>query len=329
MRLKLLRILFFDESDPQTLALHRWANWLHVDTQASVVASRLPFKEGDEVDAHDIQEAERIIRSESYLRDAKVDIFLTCEIESKAKVKVKTWDNWSLLPTLSFSRKGGENRFALGFNEDNLLGMGIRTRVLYQSDAQRTGYRFTFRAPVPYDEHATAYIDLEDNDDGQRVQLIYDKPFYTYDAPNSAYLNLLSDKRTEEVFQNGGTRNLYDFQGRYATASYGMLWSQDALDITRLRFGVSYQQAQFLLPQMPQLGDSLFLPSDREYLYPWVEAQWKHSDYRILTDVYLINQKEDINLGWQHSVQFGVESKNNDQLSGVGYHMQASTQAGL
>ncbi len=319
----------FDESEPDILAIHRWANWLHINTQEDVVESRLPFKEGDEITAQDVAEAERLIRNEPYLRDAVVDILQTCDGTNNVKVEVRTWDNWSTLPTLNFSRKGGENRFAVGLNEDNLLGMGIRTRLLYQSDAQRTGYRFSFRSPVPYVDYATAFLDIEDNDDGQRVQLTYDQPFYTYSTEFSVFADLLLDKRTEEVFQNGETRNFYMFDGRSATLSYGRLWDKTSHDIRRVVFGVTLDEAEFSTPQPLSLVDQQNLPENRKFAYPWTEFQWLQADYQVLRDVYLINQKEDINLGWQHHLKLGVESAHNTSDAALGYHLSLISHKGF
>ncbi len=50
---------------------------------------------------------------------------------------VETWDNWSLLPTMSFNHSGGESKFSVGIKEDNLLGYGIRTRIKYKKDSER------------------------------------------------------------------------------------------------------------------------------------------------------------------------------------------------
>ena len=121
----------------------------------------------------------------------------------QTQVNVTTWDNWSLLPTLSFGRKGGENKLALGFDEDNLLGTGIRTTVRYKKDDQRSGYQVDFRAPVPYLPHATISTRLMDNDDGQLVQVILDDPFYQSSTMHMFNVHYESDQRTDRLYQNG------------------------------------------------------------------------------------------------------------------------------
>lgn len=97
----------------------------------------------------DLLEAERIIRSQAYIRDVKITFKENREINEPAQIEIQTWDNWSLIPTVSFGRKGGENKLSIGVKEDNVFGTGIRTRFKYNSDEQRNGYQFTLRSPFP------------------------------------------------------------------------------------------------------------------------------------------------------------------------------------
>ena len=47
----------FDPNDPETTALHRFINWLHIDTKNKVVSEQITFKEGDQVSERQLQEA--------------------------------------------------------------------------------------------------------------------------------------------------------------------------------------------------------------------------------------------------------------------------------
>lgn len=126
----------FDESDPDAFFIHRWANYLHINTKEYVVRDKLTFSENDTVTQKDLDESQRLLRAEPYIRDAKVYF---SEKDPQADVQpndesiiIETWDNWSLLPTASFGSSGGDTRFSFGVKEDNLFGTGIRTRLKYQ-----------------------------------------------------------------------------------------------------------------------------------------------------------------------------------------------------
>ncbi len=62
----------FDESDPDAFFIHRWANYLHINTKEYVVRDRLTFDENDTVTQKDLDESQRLLRAEPYIRDAKV-----------------------------------------------------------------------------------------------------------------------------------------------------------------------------------------------------------------------------------------------------------------
>lgn len=150
----------FDESDPNAFFIHRWANQLHINTKDYVVRDKLTFSENDTVDLKDLNESQRLLRAEPYIRDAKIYIAdkdpqsdTDPNVES---VVIETWDNWSLLPTGSFSSSGGDTRYSFGVKEDNLLGTGIRTRMNYQSNESRSGYKFAFEAPLALSNTASS-----------------------------------------------------------------------------------------------------------------------------------------------------------------------------
>ncbi|MFQ3196979.1 MAG: outer membrane protein assembly factor BamA [Paraglaciecola sp.] len=321
----------FEESDPDTIALHRFANWMHYDTRKSVVERLLPFKAGGVVSDFELAEAERILRKESYLRDANVTAVRDCD--GNTQVDVTTWDNWSLLPTFSFGRKGGENKLALGFDEDNLLGTGIRTTVRYKKDDQRSGYQVDFRSPVPYLSHATISTRLMDNDDGQLVQVILNDPFYQSSTQHMFNVHYETDQRTERVYQNGGTRNRFALDHDFQQFTYGKLLQHnlqgdDYGDVLRLTTGVTLDRTRFALPGFEQTAqDPLFLPQDRDYLYPWLGLEYRQAEFKVMSNVYLIEQNEDFNLGWHHSMRFGVDV-NTQQTDSRLFHLNFDSRKG-
>jgi outer membrane protein assembly factor BamA len=319
----------FDESDQDSMAIHTLANWMHVNTKEDVIKERLPFKEGDSLDEDDLLEAERIIRSQAYIRDAKITFKESCNINEPTEVEIQTWDNWSLIPTVSFGRKGGENKLSLGVKEDNILGSGIRARVKYNSDEQRSGYQFTLKSAFPFIPFSTVMVDFLDNDDGQRTYLEFDKPFYHLRSQSMFNVSYLSDEKTMDIYQNGLTRNSFDVQShRYALATG---WQLAAEDNTTTRIKIGYVDESMLFEPNNILADAdtLFLPGNRDYQYPWVGIEYLERKFKTMFDIYLINQTEDINLGWHHEFKLGVELKDVSQGSDVGYHFTLQSSKGF
>lgn len=318
----------FDESEDDTMAFHHMANWMHITTKDDVIRERLPFKEGDLLNEDDLLEAERIIRGQAYIRDVKITFKESCDINEQAQIEIQTWDNWSLIPTVSFGRKGGENKLSIGVKEDNVFGTGIRARFKYNSDEQRNGYQFTLRSPFPAIPYSTILVDFADNDDGQLTQLELDKPFYHINSDYMFNLSFLKNEKTEDVFQNGLTRNSFNENShRYAISGGWQLEHQENMS-TRIEFGFVDDSAKFEATRLLNTADSVFLPQVRAYQYPWIGVEYVERKFKRMFDVYLINQTEDINLGWHHEVKLGLELNDVAQDSDAGYHVNLLSSKG-
>jgi outer membrane protein assembly factor BamA len=319
----------FDESAPDSIFIHGWANYLHINTRESVVLNRLNFNAGDEVKTKDLEEAQRLLRTEAYIRDANVYLASkdpTADTDDEAQtIVVETWDNWSLLPTVSFSRSGGGSSASVGIKEDNLLGYGIRTRLRYQTDEDRTGYKFAFEAPFDWIKHATIGTDFYDNSDGQAARLYFDKPFYTLDGKHTYGFDLLSDDRTDTIRQNGLDINEFQHKVQYANLQYGWLVNKTDAELSRLITGFTIDNNEF--DNIDSYPDSP-LPEDRDFMYPWIAYEYLQDQFEVLTNVHLIAINEDYNLGWHHYIRLGLETKDQRDDSPLGYHLFWQTNRG-
>lgn len=318
----------FDESDPDTITLHRLANRLHTTTQPWVIEERLTFMAGDELNEQDLREAEAILRNQRYLRDAKVRFMPRCSPEEPVEVLVETWDNWSLIPTLSFSRSGGDNKSTIGVKQDNLFGMGIRTRLRYNQDEQRSGYELSLASAAPWTKHADVYINLLDNDDGSEIQLIYNQPFYHLGTQHMRFAEFMQDERIDDIFQNGNTRNSFNINHHRYQIAFGWLVFSNSTASGRMSIGVSDEQTLFDIGEFSPSSDTLFLPADRHYQYPWIAYEHLQRDIVVMENVYLIGQAEDINLGWQFRTQLGIELNDVGRQHGLGYQLFINAKKG-
>ncbi|MCE9680242.1 hypothetical protein LZP69_13845 [Shewanella sp. AS1] len=320
----------FDESASNAFFLHRWANFLHINTRPSTITNALSFDKNQSVTQKDLDEAQRILREESYIRDAKVSFTQRktdgqTDDEVGQDILVETWDNWSLLPTFSFGRSGGDNTVSMGIKEDNLLGYGIRTRLRYQSDADRNGYKLAFRIPTDsLIRHSTLTLDFYDNSDGQAAFVDFTKPFYTLDGENMYSTRYVTDSRVDIIRQNGNNINEFNHEVDYADLEYGWLFNKADDWRSRIVVGITRDNNQFenidLFPSAP-------LPKDRDFLYPWISYQYLQDDYKVLNNIYLIGKNEDLNLGWQHYFKLGIETLDT-QSNPVGYHLDWRTSRG-
>jgi len=320
----------FDESAPDSFFIHRWANYLHINTRESVILNKLPFSEESRISQKDLEEAQRNLRAEPYIRDAKIS-FSNKDPQADAPIEgetvlVETWDNWSLLPTVSFSHSGGESEFSIGIKEDNLLGYGIKTRMNYQSDADRTGYKLAFEAPLDnVIKHSKLGVSFYDNSDGQSTKLYFYKPFYTLDTKDSYSITYLEDLRNDTLKQNGMDINEFEVKQDFINLLYGWRISKNDDTRSRLITGLTQDKNQFShLDSYPNSK----LPQDRDFFYPWVAYEFLQDDYTVLNNVHLIHNNEDFNLGWHHYLKLGLELNDTNSSSSPGYHIDWKTTRG-
>ncbi|WP_240778814.1 hypothetical protein [Shewanella sp. SNU WT4] len=348
----------FDENLDDSFFIHRWANALHINTLPSVIANHLSISAGQTVTAAQINEAERLLRAQPHIREAKVSLVAKGNLATtqgslgksatvggntptntiadnkiggdnppcvQQDLLVETWDNWSLLPTFSAGRSSGENKLSFGIKEDNLLGTGISTDIKYQSDQDRTGYKLAVNAPINWIPHSNLLLDFYDNSDGQASHLLFNKPFFSLDGSHSYQVEYLEDVRIDTLEQNGVDINKFQHDTQFYSADYGWLYHYDKHHTQRIIAGVTADQHQFypnfLYPDGP-------LPQDRDFLYPWLAWESIEDEFKVLNNVNFINHSEDINLGFYHYLQVGLETRDR-RSSAPGYHIKGLTSMGF
>ena len=296
----------FDPNNPDSTAFHRFVNWLHIDTRKEVIESQLPFSANQTVTVDDLIEAERILRSKKYIRDAKISFDPDCPSDQAQPIDVQTWDTWSLLPTLSAGRSSGNNKISLGFKETNLLGYGIRASVKYQQDHERTGYHTMLQMPAPWQPHATLTLQADDFDDGKVLLVDYNLPFYQRSSESLERYYLMSQQQNAFIYQNGQQQHEFATDATYAQLAYGRIWQQNTASTLHWLAGLDYENVAYEPLEKP-------LPvglTDYQIITPWLAMQYIEDDYVVLNDIDLINHSEDINLGWEINAKFGVDTVN-------------------
>jgi hypothetical protein len=309
----------FDLDDPDTIFVHYWANFFHIKTKDITLGNESAFfiRKCDITQA-DIDELERHLRKQKYIREARIT-----EGEDE-KIDVETWDNWSLMPTVDFGRKGGINKYTIGIKDRNLLGLGIDAEFEYFSNNQRTGYKFDTQFPLFLNENMTASIKLSSNDDGSSQAFFLNKDFVSFDTSQAYKVGFDNFNQIDSQFQNGLTVAEYKHDKSYSTAQWQWLFSDS--DNETLRYGIGYirEKHQFSNILLPTIASSGFLPEDRDYQYPFVSIDYLQKNYRKLSNFNLINQIEDFNLGWHVSGLIGREFANTMQSPAVIWQMSFS-----
>lgn len=310
----------FDETEEGIYFFHRWANFLHITTKPITLENEAGTFESLCIKTKDdLAELERHYRSKKYLREA----FVTSD-DSIENITVTTWDKWSLLPTVSFGRKGGINTYSFGIKDRNLLGLGIDAEFESYSNTQRTGYKLVTTIPLFQKMNTDLTLKFADNDDGKQQLVSLNKHFasvYTDYAYNLAFND---ETRVDTLFQNDKDQSIFAHDISYINASYSWLIENTADYTFRLSSGITQDKHTFNTAEafVSNLDDLPVqsLPNDRDFLTPWLGFQYIEHDYKELVNVRSITEIEDFNHGWQMSGSFGVGNGNADNSAWVLWH---------
>lgn len=297
----------FDLTDDESIFLHHWANFLHIKTkQKALINESAFFVDKCQIKAEDLEELERHFRHKKYIRNASV------KMDENKKIVVETWDNWSLLPTVDFGRKGGKNKFAFGIKDRNLFGLGIDAEIEYFTNNQRSGYKLDTEFPLYLRNNINASIRLTDTDDGSSEAIFLQKKFVSFDTNHAFKIGIDDFDQLDTQFENGVESNRFRHKKDSSTASWQWLYSDSEKDTLRFGIGFTNEKHTFINVFNAESTSTLNLPTNREFNYPFISLEYLQKDYRKLTNLKLINQIEDFNLGWNFNANLGTDLSNKD-----------------
>jgi hypothetical protein len=309
------RLNLFDTRLPEEdRLLFRWANKLHLLTRESVVASHLLFKPGEPYDPRLLRESERILRRESYFRDAHIrPVALHDGI---VDLEVVTQDVWTLNPGVSLGRSGGKNSSGFSLEDSNLLGLGKELGFSFKSEVDRSSKTLSYHDNHVLDSWWDLQAQYSNNSDGHVHALAVKRPFYALDTAWTAGSQVRDEARVDSVYDRGDVIRQLDVRER-ALSVYGG-WSAGLQDgwVTRWTAGVAYDEhrATLVVPpnEAPPPG------TERTLVYPWIGFELIQDAFSEVRNQDQIGKTEDVSLGWH------VTGKLGESLPGLGADRRAT-----
>ncbi|TLX51174.1 hypothetical protein CWC31_07545 [Pseudoalteromonas ruthenica] len=295
--------IFNTELDDENNWLFRLANDMHVMTEQQVLENILLFQSGDRYSPRQLRESERLLRQQGYLYDAQISAQTRCD--EFVDVKVETRELWTLLPEISFSRSGGENRSTFGFRDSNFLGWGKRVSLVRTNDEERSGYEFTYDDPNILGSRYRGRLEYADNSDGKRHWLSVTYPFYALSTKHSYGVANGSNRRQEKLYDRGEEISEFSQHTSSSHLFYGVSSSPAPNWTQRTIVGYRYQKDRF------DAIDETVLPlaEERTLSYPYLRVSWLQDDYVKVHNIDSITRTEDLNLGWQIDTTLGYSSE--------------------
>lgn len=296
----------FDAQDPGEnnwfyLALNR----LHFHTRPSTLRKQMIIEPGQALDPDRLRENERLLRENDYLVDAMI---LPAEVCADGiSLLVVARDVWTLSPSASASRSGGDNSTGAGLSEKNLFGTGQRLALGYFQDADRNGYGVNYANPQLFSRHTQLEVEYFDTSDGLAYGAELTKPFYQLDTRWAAGASFGHEELEETIEVNDIEINRYQYTQTSRDAWLG--WSPGLKNdrVHRWMLGFTLDETDYTSVTP---GPS-FPPEDQRLRYPWVGWEYLEDRYWVATNISRSNRQEDIPLGTTLTVQAGYASRQN------------------
>jgi hypothetical protein len=293
----------FDPSDPdERKRLFEAANRLHVNTRPEVIARRLLFKPGDPYSVRIVQESERMLRATSYLYDPHICVLRV--YDGVVDVSVRTRDVWTLKPSISYGRSGGQNEYSFGAEEDNLLGSGNSVKLEYSQDLDRNSLTFGFRNPNLFGRWMTLDTSYSDNSDGHNLDLGLAQPFYALDTQRAAGVRFIDDDRIDPLYDRGEIVDEFRQETSYQRFYWGRSPGLEHGWARRWTVGLTRDFEHF--SPSPEPGATTLLPEDRELLYPFFGFELLRDRFITARNNNNIGRTEDFYLGPRFYAELGV-----------------------
>jgi len=293
----------FDLSDKrENNRLYRLVNKLHIMTKDDVIQQQLLFKPGDLYSKRLADESERILRRNVYLFD--VSITPKANEDGTVDLTVATRDVWTLKPSLSLSRKGGENKTTLGIHETNLLGRGQTVRIERTEDVDRESNSFEFSDTQLGNSWVSASLLISDNSDGHSNFLSLIRPFFALDTRWSAGATAFDDDRRSTLYDLGDQVAEYQHERELFTAFGG--WSAGLSDgwVRRYTAGIVFDDNQFSDVVDGTLQPAI--PEDRELVYPFLEFELLQDQFETTHNRDRMERTEDFFTGTRFTAALGL-----------------------
>lgn len=285
-------------------APYRIANAVHIATRERAVQAQLLFKSGDAFDRRILDETERALRAQRYLGRAEITPTRYNE-DGTVDVLVQVQDVWTLVPSFSFSRKGGANSSEVEIEDSNLLGLGKELSLEQSSDVDRDTVRLLYGDPNLFGSRWKLAFGYFDSSDGVSQSLRVTRPFFSLDTRWSLGFNAGEQGETVSRYSLGKIVEQFDQDLQVFDIGGGISRGLQNGWVTRYLAGVHYEQRSFeLQPDEP----GVVLPTARTIAYPWLGVEIIEDNFHTTSNLDQIGRTEDLYLGRLLRVELGFAS---------------------
>jgi hemolysin activation/secretion protein len=282
----------------------RLANALHADTDPEVVRSLLTVGRGEPVRAQRIYEAERQLRRQDFLIDARIVPRRCADGRVDAEVRVR--DAWTLQVGGGIGSAGGESTGSFGFSDDNLLGTGKAVFVNWSQGRERTTRELRYHDPALAGSDWTLDLTHQERSDGGAEVLAVGYPFRRSDQAWGLRAAAESSRRDLQFEQD--SRRAYEARLESRGGELEARWLLSRSDGHGWRAGAGWrvEQAEYGSLEV-QAGDLRPPPrlADRDLQGPYVLLERFPDRHRSFRNLQAIGLTEDYEVGLDARARLG------------------------
>ena len=293
----------FDQSlQRENKYIHNLANRLHAATRPATISQALPLRTNDPFSLTTLNEAERILRSKSYIRSANVSAVQLCG--NRVNINVVTIDNWTLTPTLSLGRAGGDNTYTFELQDLNIAGTGKQVKLATRRIGSRRASALAYRDENLLGSKYRLHFQLKDTTEGDGSFVNLGLPYHSISAPHfwtiSASTNVQSyaEKLTQETNANIQTDTYAVGIGKRVPNKFNGV----------SRIGMGWRDSR----QLSTLGSDGIQSSDLfdfDESYPFFTATYIRPKYLQRENYLDFGKVEDVSIGLGLTLETGFVSK--------------------
>lgn len=301
---------------PKT-GFERFGNSVHVKTNEFTVQNLLLFKQYDRCDTLKLQETERLIRSQRYVRQVTV-LPQPTQSQDSIDVYVTLLDSWSLIPTGNITSGDWEAKLT----ERNIMGYGHKISGSYKEEFATK--RNAHYAQYTINNIKNSYISFD---------LIYQKDYYSNSSRSIGltrnFFSPLTKNAGGVYFENReATENFFYPDSTYrqtVKTEYQEYWYGRAFKIlkpdtylgktTNLITSITFNKKIYT-----EVPDATFDPTSFFASENNIIGQVAFTAQKYYKDSYLFNYgiTEDVPYGSIYALIFGKQTKNGDNRSYFG-----------
>ena len=294
----------YSSPEAQNGFFYRAAARLHVETRGSIIRKFLLFREGDVYAPSRLEETERNLRAQHYLKSASVTA--QPPHDGVVDVLVSTQDAWSIAPETQAGSKGGTSTYGATVSEGNLLGLGKAISLGWDKQVDRTRIAFDYSDPMFFKGYWDTRVTYGHTSDGNDHRLALRRPFYSFSTPWAMELSFLGFRRDDRLYTESFTSARFAHEMRRAVASWGWAINPSDTVANRIVTGLRFDRDRFATRETFAASTP---PPDRDYRYLF--ARFDHAENNFVK-MNFINKDvrfEDFNLGRQYSVEAAVSPR--------------------